>query len=109
MLGAGESFNLALEVLTLRECLPLRLPFREKGLEQPPPGVEGPRGLGCVWLGPAGGESLPSVCNGLEGERVPLVSLQALTDDRLCARHCSEHQEHRTEEDTVPVLVGLTL
>lgn len=79
MLGAGESLNLALEVLTLRECLPLHLPFREKGLEQPPPGVEGPRGLGCVWLGPAGGESLPSVCNGLEGERVPLVSVQALT------------------------------
>lgn len=78
VLGAGESFGLALEALTLSERLPLCLLFQEKCLEQPPPGAEVPRGLGCVWLRPAGGESLPSVCSGLEGERGPLVFLRVL-------------------------------
>ena len=99
VLGAEESLGLALEVLTLREGLPLCLLLQEKCLEQSTPAVEVHVVLdvhGSGWQEEGAGQ----VCaKAWRGKGCLCLFLQVLTDHLFCARHCSKHQECRNEED----------
>lgn len=100
VLGTGESLGLALEVLTLRECLPLLL--QDRCLEQPTPGVEVPHGLGRVCL--RLGRKELATCVQRPGGGKGTFGFSASSYWVSCARHCSEHQEYRNKEDLTQFL-----